>query len=226
MMNIRPGLKVKIVLETDHRTERADPRNSEIYDVDGDSVILAQAEPAIKSSMLNREIVVTYLAKEKHGHARYGFSAVITVFVDRYQLLSKQHVQALVVRKCSDPKPYNLRMWYRVQPTARSGLHVSVRGERVNVLDISEGGMRFSYDKSLELERNNVVEVCLGMAGAVHTIEARVIRTWETGSERFEGKPRIAAAEFLDVSARTEQAISRKIRDIERESLLARLMPA
>ena len=174
--------------------------------------------------MLNKEIVVTYLVKENDKHLRYGFSAVIVEFIDRYQLMSKQHVCAIVVRKRSDPKPYNIRMWYRAQPSSKSGLDVSIYNKKVNVIDISLGGIRFSYDKSLQLEANKVIEVRLGMAGAVYTIEARIIRTWETEIERFKGELWFAAAEFLNLSPRIEQELSRKIRDIERENL-SRLSP-
>jgi hypothetical protein len=224
IMSIRPGLDVKVIVETDQRIEKIYQRNSQIYDIDGDSVILAQTEPSIKSSLLSQEIVVTYLMKEKHTYLRYGVSAVIAEFIDRYQLISKQHVRAIMVHKRSDPKPYNTRMWYRVQPTSKSGLDASICGKKVNVIDISLGGIRFSHDKTLQLERNNVIEVCFGMAGGVYTIEARIIRTWETEIERFRRGLGFAAAEFLNVSLRTEQELSRKICDIERENL-SRLAP-
>ena len=223
-MSIRPGLDVKVIVEMDQRTERANARNSRIYDIDGDSLILAQTEPSIENSMLNQEIVVTYLVKEKQSYTRHGFSAVVAEFIDRYQLITKQHVRAIVVRKCSDPKPYNIRMWYRVRPTSKSGLDVSIYNKGVNVIDISLGGIRFSYDKSLQLEENKVIQVRLGTAGAVYTIEARIIRTWETDIERFRGELKFASAEFLNVSIRTEQELSRKIRDMERENL-SRLSP-
>ena len=224
MMHIRPGLNVKVIVETDQRTGTVNPRNSQVYDSDGDSVILAQTEPSIKSSMLSREIVVTYLAKEQHSYTRYGFSAVITDVIDRYQLSPKQHVHAIVVRKQGEPQPYNVRMWYRVQPTSKSGLDASICGKKVNVIDLSLGGISFSHDKTLDLEKDKVIELHFAMAGAVYTIEARIIRTWETEIERFRKEQGFAAAEFLNLSPRTEQALSRKIRDIERENL-SRLSP-
>ena len=47
--------------------------------------------------------------------------------------------------------------------------------------------------------------------------EARIIRTWEAESECLGTELRFAAAEFLSVSGRIEQELSRKILDIERE---------
>ena len=88
-------------------------------------------------------------------------------------------VRAFAVRKSEDPKPYDIRMCYRVGPSSKSGLDASVYNKKINVIDISLGGMRFSFDKGLQLESNQVIEVRLGMAGAVYPIQARIVRTWE-----------------------------------------------
>ncbi len=217
-MSLRPELSVKLVVEADNRRERINARNSVIYNVNGETLILAQPEPSIKSSMLNKEIIVTYLVMENDRHLRYGFSALVTELIDWYELASGQRVRAIAVRKCSDPKPYDIRMCYRVGPSSKSGLDASIYDEKINVIDISLGGIKFSYDRSLPLEPNKVVEVHLAIAAAVYGIEARIIRTWKVEHERFKTELRFAAAEFLNVSGKIEQELSRKILDIERES--------
>ena len=145
-MSIKPGVSVKLVVEVDPRTERISARNSTVYDVDGERLVLGQTEPAIGDSMLNKEIAVTYLTKEKDGPVRYGFPAVITELIDNYRLMSTQQVPAMAIRKTADPTPYNIRMYYRVEPTGRSGLDMTIHAKGVNILDISLGGVRFTYD--------------------------------------------------------------------------------
>ena len=219
-MSIRPGATVKLVVEVDPQTERINARNSTVYDVDGERLVLAQTEPPIGDSMLGKEITVTYLAREKNGPVRYGFPAVITGLIDDYTLMSTREVRAVAVRKRTGPVPYNIRMYYRVEPTARSGLDMSIHAKKVNILDISLGGVRFTYDSDgLELHPNSVVEVRFDLGGIICRIDSIILRTWEGEDEGFRQNLSFAAAEFLGVTGVFEQELSRKIREIERESL-------
>lgn len=216
-MSRRTEDSVKIVTQIDGRADTISTRDSVIYDSDGDTLILAQTEPPVEASMLNQEVVVTYVVQEESGYVRYGFYAVITDFLDDFQPEPGRHRRAITVRRRSRPEPYNIRMRYRVQPSNKSGLDVSVRGKKVNVVDISLGGIRFSYDERLRLEVNKVVEVGLAVGRDVHTVEARIVRIWEKEAEFFKTEVRLAAAEFRNMSRRFEDELSRKIREIERE---------
>ena len=219
-MSIAPGLNVKLVVEVDSRTERINARNSTVYDMDGERLVLAQTEPAIGNSMLHKEITVTYLVKEKNGLVRYGFSAVITGFIDYHELTSAREVQALAVRKRANPAPHNIRRCYRVEPTGRSALDMSIYGKRVNILDISLGGVRFTYDAgSLELYPIEVVEVQFNIGGIICKTDATILRTWNREDEGCRRGLSFAAAEFLNMTGIFEQELSRKIYEIERDNL-------
>jgi hypothetical protein len=218
IMSITPGINVKIVLEVDHQSGRINARNSMVYHVSSDTLILAQTEPSISNSMLKKEIVVTYLVDQRDRRSRHGFSVVVTEVIDRYELMPQWDVRAFAVRRCGDPKPYDIRMCYRVGPSSKSGLDASVYNKKINVIDISLGGIRFSFDKDLQLEANQVIEVRLAMAGGVYPIQARIVRTWEVENERVKKDLSFAGAEFLNVSGKIEQELSRKILDIQRET--------
>jgi c-di-GMP-binding flagellar brake protein YcgR len=129
-----------------------------------------------------------------------------------------QYVRAIALCKLSEPKPYDMRMCYRAGPSSRSGLDASIFGRKVNIVDISLGGIKFSYGEGLRLETDKVIEVRLEIAGEIYPVQARVVRTWRTEQERFRTDLRFAGAEFLNVSRKMEQELSRKILDIERES--------
>jgi len=217
-MSVRPGLSVKIVVDVDQRNGRINALNSTIYDVTPGLLILAQTEPPIKSSMLNRKIVVTYLETKNGQVSRYGFSAHVLELIDQYELAPNHYARAIALNEQAEPRPYDIRMCYRVGPSSKSGLNASISGAKINVIDISIGGLRFSYDRNPTLKPDIQVEVSLAIEKAIHIIKARIIRTWEAESPRFGGARHFAAAEFLEVNAKTEQALSRKILDIERES--------
>jgi hypothetical protein len=216
-MGIGPGASVQLVVEVDPRTERISVRNSTVYDSDGERLVLAQTEPAIKDSMLHKEVTVTYLGEEKDGPVRYGFPAVITGFTDYYDLMSGREKGAVAVRKRSDPVPYDPRRYYRVVPTSRSGLDVSVHAKRVNIIDISLGGMRFTYDaEDLDLYADSVVEVRLDIGGIIRRIDATILRTWKGKDKGLQEDLSFAAAEFVNLTRIFDQELSLKIREIER----------
>jgi hypothetical protein len=219
-MTIVPGLNVKLVMEVDPQTEQINTRNSTVYDVDGERLVLAQTEPAIGNSMLRKAITVTYLVKEKSGLVRYGFSAVVTGFIDYHGLMSTRDVEALSVRKRANPTPYNIRRCYRVEPTGRSGLEMSVHAKKVNILDISLGGVKFTYGAdSLELYPASVVEFHFDIGGIICKTDATILRVWNEEDEGLRRGLSFAAAEFLNVTRIFERELSRKIRDIERDDL-------
>ncbi|MGA2110028.1 MAG: hypothetical protein ABSH25_20565 [Syntrophorhabdales bacterium] len=218
-MSIRPGaIVLLVVVDIDLRTERIDVRDSTVFDVDGERLVLAQTQPAIKDSTLRKEITVTYLEEEKDGPVRYGFPAVVTGFTGYDDLMLRRKVGAVAVRKRGDPIPYDLRRYYRVVPTSSSDLTMSIHAKRVNVIDISLGGVRFTYDADgLELCANSVVEVGLDIGGVIRRIDATILRTWKGKDKGLQKDLSFAAADFVNLTRIFDQELSLKIREIERE---------
>jgi hypothetical protein len=217
-MDIKPGLSIRIVTEVDVTRERIHVRGSIIYDVKEETAILAQTDPPILKSMLHKEVTITYLTKKNDVMVRHGFPARIVEFID-YSLNSGQQVRALMVERTGNEQPYSIRMSYRAAPTTKSELSMTIYGTVVNVLDISLGGARFSYDKSLKLEPDAIVNANIEMEGRPYSLEARILRTWYGDSEGPRHDLRFASAEFVNMSRTVEHALSRKIHEIERESL-------
>jgi len=217
-MSIGPGASVQLVVGIDLRTERIDVRDSTVFDVDGEGLVLAQTQPAIKDSTLRTEITVTYLAEEKDRPVRYGFPAVIAGFAGYDDLMVGRKMGAVAVRKRGDPIPYDLRRYYRAMPTSRSDLTMSIHATRVNVIDISLGGVRFTYHADgLELCANTVVEVRLDIGGIIRRIDATILRTWKGKEKGVQENLSFAAAEFVNLTRIFDQELSLKIREIERE---------
>jgi len=217
-MDLKPGLSVRIVTELDATKERIRVKSSTIYDVEGQTAILAQTDPPVLRSMLSRNIVVTYLFRKNEVMVRHGFPARILEFMD-YSLSSGRTVKALKVEKTGEAGPYSIRMSYRVAPTTHSKLSVTICGTPVNVIDISLGGARFSYDKSLRLQEDEVLGVRVEMDGSAYELQGRLLRTWNGMSEGLSHDLRFASMEFVKMDKSIERALSQKLQDIERESL-------
>jgi hypothetical protein len=224
-MSFRPGMNTRIVTEIDLAREIIHVRNSVVYEVNGPLAILAQTDPPVLKSMLEKEIVVTYLVQEKQGSARYGFPARIVRFIDDYKLTSAQKVKAIEVSMNAEPSPYSIRMFYRVEPTGKSNLTMTVYDKEVNILDISLGGAKFSHDKHSSLEMGRIVELNVSIDGRIYSLEGRIQRTWEGDNERFKHELGFASVEFLNMGRSMEHALSRKIREIERENRFGEAFP-
>jgi hypothetical protein len=217
-MDIKPGLNVRIVTEIDEAADRIFAKTSKVYDVNGQKIVLAQTDPPILKSMLNKDIVVTYLVSKNDVMVRHGFRATILEFID-YGLDSNEMVKALAVRSTGEAGPYSIRRFYRVIPTSRSGLSMIIRGQPVNVLDISLGGAKISHDEHLNLDPETVANVSMDMNRKTYIIKARVLRVWDRMSEGLNNNLRFAALEFLDIDKPVELVLAQKIRDMEREWL-------
>ncbi|HUJ69163.1 MAG TPA: hypothetical protein VLW86_06545, partial [Syntrophorhabdales bacterium] len=199
-------------------------KSSKVYDAQGDILILAQTYPPLPESMRRKDIIVTFLTRRNGVMARHGFSARIVELID-YSLSSGEKVKALEVERIGEPEPYCVRMCYRVHPTNQSGLSMMIDGTKVSLIDISLGGAKVCYDESLWLESDTVAKASIDMDGRTYVIEAHLLRTWSGASEGFSDDLRFAALQFMHMPKKVEDALSQKIRDIERQALSKGILP-
>ena len=214
-MDIRPGHTVRIVTGSDPVREKVFVKGSVAYDVRGETAILGQTDPPILASMLGSEVVVTYLIRKNDVMVRHGIPARIMEFVD-YLLASGQMVKALKVALVGEAAPYSVRKTTRVAPVDQSSLSMAIRGTSIRVLDISLGGARFSYHKSLDLQPATLVSASINVDGRTYGLEARVLRTRDGIGEGVSHDLRFASVEFVNLDRTVEHALSRKIRAVER----------
>ena len=224
-MSIKPGLNTLIVTDLDLMRETVGVRNSIIYDLEGTTVTFAQTDPPVPKSLLHKEIIVTYLVREKDGPVRYGFPAKVTKFIDHYKLNSAQEVNAVAVSRRADPTPYSIRMFFRVEPSGKSSLRIEALQKEVNILDISLGGVRFSHEKTLALKTGGILALRVMIDVAAYEVEGRVLRTWKEEDEQQRREIRFASVGFRNMSKACEAALSRKIREIERQIRFGSLFP-
>ncbi len=219
-MDVLPGNPIKIVIDIDARRERIYVRDSSVHEkAENGNIIIAQTDPPITRSMLGKSVIVTYLVRGKDEPVRYGFPARIIRLVDAYKLTGGHTARALEVVKTRKPAPYSIRMFYRVTPTEKSGLRLFINDNKVNIIDISLGGAKFSHDKKTYFDIRRIVQATLDIAGTVYKFEAMILRSWEGESQGLNPRLRISSARFMDLDKKTETILARKIREIEREGI-------
>lgn len=216
-MNIRPGLNINIVIHIDHMRETIDVGNSIIHEVQDDLLIVAQTDPPISRTRLGQEIFVTFLERSSGKVGRFGFPATVAGFIRDYELSSAVKVQALALRMAGDADEYNLRMFFRLEPPGNCGLKISIHGNPVNLIDVSIGGARFSYEKSHRLNVGEDVILTLVIDTTAYSLNGRVRRMWEPENDRIRKTIAMASVQFIDMEPQVKNVLARKIRDIERE---------
>jgi hypothetical protein len=214
MKMVRPGLNVRIVTEIDPMNETIRVRASNIYEINGDALILAQTEPPLAG--FPHEVVVTYLTGNGEAKRR-GFSALVTEVIN-YRLAGGLEVEALAATKTGEPCPFSLRMFHRVRPTDESRLRVYVGGVRVDVLDISLRGVRFKYHKDLTLQTGHMLQISLDIGPVTYDLQGSIARTWESDEFVSWTQFGFASAEFVTIDSAVERALLRKLHQIERQS--------
>lgn len=225
-MNIRPGTNINLVVNVDHMRETIDVGNSVIHEAGEDVLIAAQTDPPISRTRLGQEIFVTFLDKSGKRLRRMGFPAVIAGFIADYELNPTVRVQALALRQAGEAEEYNLRMFFRLEPPGSSGLTISIHGRPVNLIDVSIGGARFSYERSNALNAGDDIALTIVMDSAAHSVQGRVLRVWEPENERIRKTIAMASVQFTEMEARVKNMLARKIRDIERELRFPEREPA
>lgn len=217
-MDVIAGSKVDIVLDIDWSEERIDVRRAIVYDVDDKSIILSQTSPPIASNNIGNNVKVTYLVTEKDGLARHGITARVAEIATDYRLASSETVEAVVLTPEPRDERFNLRLFYRLEPPTDSGIELFLNEEKVNIFDISIGGAKFTHSRDRAVEPKGIVKLTLKMDELEIGVEAQVVRTLLV-SGRMAKKLEGVAVQFLNLDTKMKDALSKKIRDIERELL-------
>ena len=74
-----------------------------------------------------------------------------------------------------------------MSPSGQSSISMSIFANKVNIIDVSLGGVRISYGEPLDLKPDEIVRTDLKIDERVYALEARILTTWE---EEYEGAPR------------------------------------
>ncbi|OPY91197.1 MAG: Flagellar brake protein YcgR [Syntrophaceae bacterium PtaU1.Bin231] len=216
---VRAGSSIDILLERDDLKNSIRVLKAMIYEVEGNRIVISQTSPPLTKSHIGNTVSATYLVRSEGKATRYGFSARIAEFVRDYEMTSGERVTVPVLQVQGAPEPMNIRLHFRVRPRSDSGISLSCGGKKVNLLDISLGGVGFSHGDIKSFKAGESVRLQLNVDEKRFHLEARVVRVWL--SEPSPGSPylQFVTAKFLTLERDLEHALGRKIMMIQRQML-------
>jgi hypothetical protein len=221
MNPLKPGLSLSLVVNTNIIREINDIRPSMLHDISGQKLILAQTDPRLITSYLNKIIIISFLAEEKGNPVRYGFQAKIINFIKEYQLSSSRTAPAIEVLQETVPERYNLRMFYRIQPPSDYGLQIFIYNQPMGIIDISIGGAIVSatrsQDREFNFETGRTIKLTLTLDDQDFNLEAQIKRITSPEDQKWSRDLIFIALQFSERTLELDRVLGGKIIDIQRE---------
>jgi len=146
-----PGRGLKVLLEGRHAWQRHAVRHAVILAVGDGEMTLSQPEPALPPPLLGLALEITALGGEARGHRqRYAYVSSILDALPAYPA-TQGPMPAVVVMypRPEDIYPTNLRKVRRYPVAPDTPLQLWLEDRRLNLLDISHKGLRFSNGEDL-----------------------------------------------------------------------------
>jgi hypothetical protein len=214
-MNISPGSSVAIVIDFDWLKETIDLRRATVYDLDDQRIVVSQTSPPIATFDIGKKVKVTYLVREKDGPARYSFTGRLAEIVKGYQLSRSEAEEAVVIVPEGSDESFNLRSFYRLKPPSDSGMALLLNEEKVNIVDISIGGVKFTHRRDHPVKQKEILKLILQIDEHAFAVDAQVMRILPVRG-RMEKTLKSVAVQFLNLDMNMTDLLFKKIRDIER----------
>jgi len=219
---VRAGFQLDVVLESDLEKNVVIARRAMVYDVLDRRFIISQTSPPLYRRHIDARVNASYLVTigkpEKRRVIRMGIPAIVLEYLEAYPLSSSNLVPAFVLHQNGEPAEINLRVHYRVRPTASSDLILQANGMKVNLIDLSLGGVRFSHRwKDPPLEYGDVA-LTLSFGGRTFKIDGKIIRI--SNPAPATGRSRdleYVTVKFVDLNRDVEFFLGKKILMIERQ---------
>ncbi|MCG6535584.1 MAG: hypothetical protein L7F78_13040 [Syntrophales bacterium LBB04] len=218
--SLKPGLNINIIFTLDFETETVDVRTAIIYDIVGEDIILSQTNPPFVERHLGKEVSVTYLTKENNSAARYGFEGKVANVIREYKLNSSNTVPAIIIKKNTGLKKYNLRMSYRVKPKSNDiSLSIYFADEKVQILVISIGGALFCRTSDHLTETGKIKRLDLFIEGQQFQIDCKILNAWFPSDTVRLPDLEYVKLQFLDMDKKCCRLLNEKLFAIQREIL-------
>ena len=190
-----------------------------VYDFEDGNIIISQTSPALDRHFLNREVMVSFLARIDRRNLRFGFLARLIDLVNDYKIASGKIVEALVLQQHKESEPVDFRMYFRVKPGLQSDISLILKEEKVNVLDISLGGARFTCPRDYSFRSADKIKFKLLIGNMVFDLDTIVREVWTPYDVSVNGDLQYVSVEFEYYNKHLEAALGKAIIDIERQLL-------
>lgn len=225
---LRPGRRVDLILSTDLERDDIDVRTSVLHDIDKQNrLILGQPYRKISSSRAGKELEVTFL--DQHGEAgarrwlRVGYKTPILEVANDYRLGPELRDNVLIVAGPKELTMFTLRLYYRLTPPKDRDMRLYLHPERtkVGLVDISQGGIRFTHSRTWNFSLGTSMEFLLVSGKQEMLLEGNVVRTGEA-RDLYGYATGFTAVKFSYLSPDTRQQLGGLLHDLSRHKLAKR----
>ncbi len=221
MALMKPGISLNLVVNTNIIREINDIRATTLHDISGGKLILAQTDPPLSTTHLNKSIIISFLTEEKENPVRYGFHAKVVEFIKEYRLSSSQTAPAVVVLQKTLPERYNLRMFYRIHPPSNFGLQISIDGQPMGIVDISIGGATISatlsQNREFKFVTGKTIRVTLALDEQHFNVETQIKRISFPDIQKWSRELVFISLQFCDRNLELDRVLGGKLLDIQRK---------
>ena len=216
MPSIKVGTRVDIVFENEIMKSHAHYMKAVVYDLEKNKIILSQTSPALNRRFLKRRIMVTFLLSIERRVLRFGFPARLIDIVTDYQIASGKNVEALIIERHKEPEPVDFRMYFRVKPSSQTDINLFLKEEKVNLIDISLGGAKFTYPKTYMFRPGDEVMFKLIIGRDIYNLDAKVHEVWSSNDNMVNRNLQFVSVEFHHLNKQLEVSLGRVIIATER----------
>jgi len=216
---LKAGMPLDIVFENEINQSNAHYMKAVVYDFNNNFITISQTSPALNKRFLNRRVLTTFLVNIEHRVLRFGFPGLLADLIGDYPMSSGNTVEALLIKKLAQPEPTDFRMYFRVKPPLNTDLSLFLEEEKVNLLDISIGGAKFTYPKRHIFLPGETVKFKLIIGEAIFNIDAGVRNVREPYIAAANKNIQYVSVQFQHDDKKMEASLGKAILDIERNLL-------
>lgn len=219
MPDLKVGTTVDIVFENEINKSNAHHMKALVYDYEGSKITISQTSPALNRHFLNRRIMVTFLDNADGRVLRFGFAARLMDLITNYEIASSKNVEALVLKQFEKPYQVDFRMYFRIKPPSSSDINLFFQEEKVNLIDISLGGAKFTYPMTYTLSSGAEIKVKLVINSKEFEVKARLRNIQPPHEFSINKALQYACVEFEYDNRQLGTVLGRAIIEIERKML-------
>lgn len=217
--DLKVGSRVDIIFENEIMTNKAHFMKALVYDIEETKIIISQTIPSLDRRYLNRRISVSFLDEADGRNLRFGFSSRIVDLISDYKIVSGQNVEALVLEPYKKAELVDFRTFFRVTPRLKSDISLIYEEEKVNLIDISLGGARFTCPLKYSFKIDNKIKFKLLIGTKIFNLETIVREVRVPFEVEANRNLQHVSIEFDYNDRQLEAALGKEILKIERELL-------
>lgn len=217
--SLKISQRVDIIFESKMLQKDVSVLKAVVYDYKGKEIILSQTSPALKKEFLNREMMITFLMNKEGRQLRFGISARLIRIIDNYQLAATNTVAAVILEQQGVPKQLDFRMYFRVKPSLNSAIALIYKEKKVNLIDISLGGAKFTSPRDDLFPSGHKIKFRLLIGGKVFNVDATVCGVSIPDAAAANKNIQYVRVEFDYDNKQLDIALGKAIIDTERQLL-------